>query len=63
MVKNINEANITNNIKQSLIDKLTEELVFLRTKLGLSQDELSNILGISRQTYSTFETKKRKTSL
>ncbi len=62
MIKNINETNITNNIKRSLIDKLTEELVFLRTKLGLSQDELSNILGISRQTYSTFETKKRKMS-
>lgn len=32
----------------------------LRTKAGLSQDELSGSLEISRQTYSSIETQKRK---
>ena len=48
--------------KEVLITKLTDELIFLRTKLGLSQDELSKLIGISRQTYSTLETKKRTMS-
>ena len=46
--------------KDELIDKLTDELPALRAKLGLSQDELSNIIGISRQTYSGIENKKRR---
>ena len=53
---------ITELDKESLIDILTEELPALRAKLGLSQDELSNIIGISRQTYNAIETKKRKMS-
>lgn len=48
--------------KETLIDVLTEELPALRAKIGLSQDELSNIIGISRQTYSAIETNKRKMS-
>lgn len=51
--------NIAEKAKEILVSKLTDELIFLRTKLGLSQDELSNLIGISRQTYSTLETKKR----
>lgn len=50
---------IAEKAKEILVSKLTDELIFLRTKLGLSQDELSNLIGISRQTYSTLETKKR----
>lgn len=46
--------------KDSLIDTLTDELPVLRAKLGISQDEIGNIIGISRQTYSSIETKKRK---
>lgn len=46
--------------KDKLIDLLIDELPVLRAKIGLSQEELSNIIGISRQTYSTFETGKRK---
>ena len=42
--------------KDHLISILTEELPVLRAKIGLSQDELSNIVGISRQTYSAIET-------
>lgn len=48
--------------KDHLISILTEELPVLRAKIGLSQDELSNIVGISRQTYSAIETNKRKMS-
>lgn len=48
--------------KDRLIAILTGELPVLRAKVGLSQDELSNIIGISRQTYSAIETNKRKMS-
>ena len=55
MVKDFNDFDITENAKEVLITKLTDELIFLRTKLGLSQDELSKLIGISRQTYSTLD--------
>lgn len=48
--------------KEKLITILTEELPVLRAKIGLSQDDLSDIIGISRQTYSSIETKKRRMS-
>lgn len=48
--------------REELINKLTDELPVLRAKIGLSQDELSKIIGVSRQTYSAVETKKRKMS-
>ena len=54
--------NITEKAKELLIEQLTEELIILRTKLGLSQEELSGLLGISRQTYSALETRKRPMS-
>lgn len=44
--------------RKRLIGILTEELPVLRAKIGLSQKELSGIVGISRQTYSAIETKK-----
>ena len=43
-----------------LIDLLVEELPTLRAKIGLSQREVGEIIGVSRQTYSTIETKKKK---
>ena len=46
--------------KDKLVEILTEELPVLRAKIGLSQEDLSNIIGISRQTYSTIETGKKK---
>ena len=48
--------------KDELIKRLTNELPVLRAKIGVSQDELSNIIGISRQTYSATETGKRQMS-
>ena len=50
---------ISEEEKESPINILTEELPVLRAKIGLSQTELSAIVGISRQTYSAIETKKR----
>lgn len=55
-------ADIQEIDKERLIDILTEELPVFRAKIGLSQDDLSSIIGISRQTYSSIETKKRKMS-
>jgi len=46
--------------KEKLIELLTDELPVLRAKIGLSQEDVSMIIGISRQTYSAIETKKRK---
>ena len=50
------------NTKSLLIDTLTEELPALRAKIAITQEELCGIVGISRQTYSAIETKKRKVS-
>ena len=51
-LKNLLE--LTDSKKAILIEKLSDELVALRAKSGLSQEELSNILGISRQSYGAF---------
>lgn len=58
----INTTDILDVDKEHLISILTEELPVLRARVGLSQDELSNIIGISRQTYSSIEIGKRKMS-
>lgn len=59
-MKENNYGNIQNINRDKLISILTEELPVLRAKIGLSQDDVSGIVGISRQTYSAIETKKRK---
>jgi len=48
--------------REEVISILTEELPLLRAKLGISQENLCDIVGISRQTYSGIETKKKKMS-
>ena len=48
--------------KEALVEILTEELPAMRAKIGITQEELCAIVGISRQTYSSIETKKRKMS-
>lgn len=49
------------DIEQDIsIDLLVEELPTLRAKIGLSQSEVGEIIGVSRQTYSAIETKKKK---
>ena len=46
--------------KEQLIDILTNELSILRAKVGLSQQELANRMGVSRQTYGAIENKVQK---
>ena len=45
--------------KEELIDILTNELKVLRAKAEISQQELANRMGVSRQTYGLIETKKQ----
>lgn len=58
----LDKDELTELDKDHLRDVLCEELPALRAKVGLSQDELSNIIGISRQTYNAIETKKSQMS-
>ncbi len=57
-----NEYIFTEDKKAALIDILTEELPALRAQIAITQEDLCEIVGISRQTYSAIETKKRKMS-
>lgn len=47
-------------IREKLIDNMTENLPVLRKKLKLSQDGLAKIIGTSRYTVMLIETKKRR---
>lgn len=47
-------------IRKDLIQKLTHELPVLRARLGASQADIAERIGISRQTYNSIETKKEK---
>ena len=55
MIRKLDEAR-----KKQLIDILTDELRVLRAKIGLSQQNLANKMGVSRQTYGAIESKKQK---
>lgn len=48
--------------REKLLEIMTDNLPALRAMIGLSQDDISNIIGISRQTYCAIETHKRKMS-
>lgn len=48
--------------KMVFVDALTKELASLRAKAGLSQEEVANLIGISRQTYGAMERKTRRMS-
>lgn len=60
MAKNNHLLSISEDEKKVCIDKLAEVLPILRSKMGVSQDQLSNMIGLSRQTYSTLENRRRK---
>ncbi len=53
---------LTDEEKEKFISALTPELVVLRTKAGISQEELASLIGISRQTYGAIERKSRRMS-
>ena len=48
--------------KYALMEKLTPELPLLRAKAEISQEEIANIIGTSRQTYGAIERRTRKMS-
>lgn len=51
---------INQQIKAELMEKLRCELPVLRARLGISQERVAEIIGISRQTYNAIETVKRE---
>lgn len=51
---------LTDEEKDSFIATLTPNLTVLRTKAEISQEELVNLIGVSRQTYSAIERKVRR---
>lgn len=50
---------LTKSEKEHYADAMAENLTVLRTKLGLSQTELGQLIGVSRQTISAYENKSR----
>lgn len=46
--------------RDALIEALTRELPVLRARMRKSQDEMSKLMGVSRATYNTIETGKRR---
>lgn len=53
---------ISEEEKKKYIKSLAEELPSLRAKVGVPQDELARIIGVSRQTYGAIERKVRSMS-
>ena len=53
---------LTDAEKDEFIETLTPNLPALRTHAEISQEELANLIGISRQTYSAIERKVRRMS-
>lgn len=58
----VSKWSLTEVEKDAFITALTPNLPALRTQADISQEELANLLGISRQTYSAIERKVRKMS-
>lgn len=46
--------------REKLIKNMTENLPMLRTRLGLTQEELAEKIGVSRSTVLSIENKKRE---
>lgn len=59
---NMEEWAIMSEEKDLLISKLTEYLPALRGAVKVSQEQIANAIGVSRQTYNSIELKKRKMS-
>lgn len=51
---------ISKDYKAISIEILQDNLAALRAKAGINQEELANIIGISRQSYYAYESKKQK---
>ena len=53
---------VSPDYKDSYIEVLTENLLPLRTKADITQEELAAMIGLSRQTYYALETRRRPMS-
>lgn len=53
---------LSNEQKENYIQRLTEALPMLRAKANITQENLANLIGVSRQTYSSLESKKKPMS-
>jgi len=51
---------VTKDEKNTLMKSMATNLPILRSKLNLSQKELANLLGVTRQTISSLENGQRK---
>lgn len=51
---------ISEEYKNASIDLLQNNLAALRAKIGISQEELASVIGVTRQTYYPVETGKKK---
>jgi len=51
------KSGFTDDAKKKLISTLTNELKVLRAKVGITQQDLADRLGVSRQTYGMIENK------
>jgi len=60
MENNIDFNKLSDGDKELVMQNLCENLPILRKKLGLTQEDLAQQLGITRQTIASFEAKKRK---
>lgn len=49
-----------NDAKALVMKNMVENLPILRSKLNISQEQLANLLGVTRQTISSFESGQRK---
>ncbi len=56
----MNPEKATYEKKKALTEKLVFELPVLRARLGLSQTEIAEKIGISRQSFNYIETGKKK---
>ena len=53
---------LTQTQKEEYIEKLTSKLAALRAHANIFQEDLSNIIGVSRQTFYAIEARKRRMS-
>ena len=51
---------LTDDYKDKVIDKMMSNLVPLRTMLHLTQEQIAQLIGVTRQTIVAFETGKRR---
>ena len=53
---------INETYKEASIAILQDNLPALRARIGINQEEIANVIGLSRQTYYTLENKNRRMS-